>query len=462
MMFISPSRVMIQKKPRISNADNTKRNEPDMKEIKCPNCGSVITVDDAAFAALLNQVRTEEFDAEVNRRIEQINKLRKAEEAEKAANDAAKAAREAARHKEELSGKELEIEKLKQQLAEWEKGKQLEIETARLKAEQKAADELNKKEAELRKKEEQISRLISDTANERKSAAERVQALMETHKVEVESLEKEVELYKNFKAKRSVKLLGEDLEQHCYTLYNQTLLPVMPHATFGKDNTAVREGDEAKGSKGDFIFRDTEDGVEYISIMFEMKNESDDASNKKKNSDFFEKLDKDRAKKGCEFAVLVSMLEMDNDLYNNGIVSVPGYEKMYVVRPDNFIPIITLLVQTSKKALGLKKELVVAKSQSVDVTHFEDALIAFRDGFAKNVANAKKKYDDAIKGIDTTIDTLSKIKESLRVSAGHLSAANNKAEDLTIKKLTKGNPTMKAAFDAAREKKAQEEGPDEQ
>ena len=439
-----------------------------MKEIKCPNCGTVITVDDADFAAILNQVRTEEFDAEVNRRIEETKRLLKAEEAKKQALEAAEAAKEAAkldaRHKEDLSKKEMEIEKLRQQIAGWEQGKALELEAARLKAEQKAADALNQKETELRKKEEEISRLISDAANERKNAAERVQALLDTHKVEKESLEKEVELYKNFKAKRSVKLLGEDLEQHCYTLYNQTLLPVMPNATFLKDNVAVKDGDETKGSKGDFIFRDKEDGVEYISIMFDMKNESDDAVNKKKNADFFDKLDKDRKKKECEFAVLVSMLEMDNDLYNNGIVSV-GYEKMYVVRPDNFIPIITLLVQTSKKALSYKKELAVAKNQSVDLSKFEDQLLAFKDGFSKNVANAKKKYDEAIKGIDTTIETLSKIKESLRISANHLTAANNKADDLTIRKLTYNNPTLKAGIEEARAKKAQqakEEGPDEQ
>ena len=440
-----------------------------MKEIKCPNCGTVITVDDADFAAILNQVRTEEFDAEVSRRVEETRKLLKAQEAEKAAVEAVKsakeAAKEAARHREEISGKDLEIEKLRQQIAAWEQGKALEIEAARLKAEQKAADVLNLKEAELRKKEEEITRLVSDAAAERKSAAERVQALLETHKVEKESLEKEVELYRNFKQKRSVKLLGEDLEQHCNTLYNQTLQPVMPNATFGKDNTAVKDADETKGSKGDFIFRDKEDGVEYVSIMFEMKNESDDASNKKKNSDFFDKLDKDRTKKNCEFAVLVSMLEMDNELYNNGIVSVPGYEKMYVVRPDNFIPIITLLVQTSKKALAYKKDLVAARSQSMDVSRFEDQLLAFKGGFSKNVANAKKKYDEAIKGIDTTIDTLTKIKESLRISAGHLTAANNKADDLTIRKLTYNNPTVKAAIEEARVRKAQEaleEGPDEQ
>ena len=440
-----------------------------MKEIKCPNCGTVITVDDADFAAILNQVRTEEFDAEVNRRIEEAKRLLKAEEDRKAALDAAEAAKAAAkldaRHKEDLSRKDLEIEKLRQQIAGWEQGKKLELETIRLRAEQKSVDALNRKEAELRKKDEEINRLISDAATERKNAAERVQAILETNKVEREGLEKEVELYKNFKAKRSVKLLGEDLEQHCYTLYNQMLLPVMPNATFTKDNVAVKEGDETKGTKGDFIFRDKEDGVEYITIMFEMKNESDTATSKKKNADYFDKLDKDRKKKDCEFAVLVSMLEMDNDLYNNGIVSVPGYEKMYVVRPDNFIPIITLLVQTSKKALSYKKELAVAKNQSVDLSKFEDQLLAFKDGFSKNVANAKKKYDEAIKGIDTTIETLSKIKESLRISANHLTAANNKADDLTIRKLTYNNPTVKAGIEEARAKKAQqakEEGPDEQ
>lgn len=437
---------------------NNKTNISNMKEIKCPNCGTVITVDDAAFAALLNQVRTEEFDYEVNRRIEQVKELQKAEAAKKSAL-------EAARHKEELSGKDLEIEKLKQQLAGWEKGKELEVEAARLKAEQKAADELNKKESELRQKEEQITRLIGDAANERKNAAERMQSLIETHKVEVEGLEKEVDFYKNFKAKRSVKLLGEDLEQHCYALYNQTLLPVMPNATFEKDNEAVKEDGETKGSKGDFIFRDKEDGLEYISIMFEMKNEGDETATKHRNADFFDKLDRDRKKKGCEFAVLVSMLELDNDLYNNGIVVAPGYEKMYVVRPDNFISIVTLLIQTSKNALEAKKQLVAARNQSADLSRFEDQLNAFREGFGKNVLNAKKKYDEAIKGIDGTIKTLEGIKKALQVSAGHLDAAENKVEGLTVKKLTKGNPTVTAMLNEARTNKAEQEfesNPDEQ
>ena len=306
----------------------------------------------------------------------------------------------------------------------------------------------------------------------REDEARRVQSLLDAHKKEMDArkqevaeLEKEVEVYKNFKARRSVKLLGEDLEQHCYALYTQMLLPVMPGATFEKDNTVVRDDDEGRGTKGDFIFRDSEDGTEYISIMFEMKNEGDASSVRHKNSDFFDKLDKDRRKKGCEFAVLVSMLEMDNDLYNNGIVAVPGYDKMYVVRPDNFIPIITLLVQTSKKALGYKKELAVARSQSMDLTNFEDQLTAFKDAFGKNVVNAKKKYDEAIEGIDKSIKTMEAIKKALQVSAGHLDAAGNKVEGLSVKKLTKGNPTVSSMLAEARAKKAEAEAllqPEEQ
>ena len=426
-----------------------------MKEIKCPKCGTVISVDDAAFAALLNQVRTQEFDAELRRQVDEAKELQRAHEA-------AKAAQEAARHKEELSAKDARISELTQKIKDWEESKKLEVEAATLKAEQKAAKELNDKEGELRKKEEQINRLISEASAERKSAAERVQSLMETHKVEKESLEKEVELYKNFKAKRSVKLLGEDLEQHCFTLYNQTLAPVMPNASFEKDNTAVKDEDETKGSKGDFIFRDKEDGTEYISIMFEMKNEADTSANKHRNDQFFEKLDKDRVKKGCEFAVLVSMLEMDNELYNNGIVSVPKYEKMYVVRPDNFIPIITLLVQTSKKALSYKKELEIAKAQDYDISRFEESVEAFRSAFTKNVVNAKKKYDEAIDGIDKAIKNMEAIKAALKISAGHLDAANNKVEKLSIKQLTKGNKTMSDAFEAEQKKRERESDPDEQ
>ena len=285
--------------------------------------------------------------------------------------------------------------------------------------------------------------------------------MAEKFQAEKEGLEKEVELYKNFKAKRSVKLLGEDLEQHCYALYIQILLPVMPNASFEKDNESVKEDGETSGTKGDFIFRDKEDGVEYLSIMFEMKNEGDVSATRHRNADFYAKLDSDRRKKGCEYAVLVSMLELDNDLFS-GINVVPGYEKMFMVRPDQFIPIITLLVQSAKNSLEAKKQLVAARSQSMDLTKFEDQLIAFRDAFGKNVINAKKKYDEAIDGIDKSIKTLESIKKALQVSAGHLDAAENKVEALTIKKLTKGNPTVSAMIEEARAKKSETDKPDEQ
>ena len=425
-----------------------------MKEIKCPKCGTAITVNDADFADILSQVRTEEFNAELERRVTEVRQLQMAEEARKSAE-------ESARHKEAISAKDREIAALQQRLEGWEQNKGLEIETLRLKAQKDISDAVAKKEEQLREKEAEINRLVSAAAAERQSVAEREQAMAEKFQAEKEGLEKEVELYKNFKAKRSVKLLGEDLEQHCYALYNQILLPVMPNATFEKDNESVKDDGETSGTKGDFIFRDKEDGVEYLSIMFEMKNEGDVSATRHRNADFYAKLDSDRRKKGCEYAVLVSMLELDNDLFS-GINVVPGYEKMFMVRPDQFIPIITLLVQSAKNSLEAKKQLVAARSQSMDLTKFEDQLIAFRDAFGKNVINAKKKYDEAIDGIDKSIKTLESIKKALQVSAGHLDAAENKVEALTIKKLTKGNPTVSAMIEEARAKKSETDKPDEQ
>ena len=426
-----------------------------MKEIRCPKCGNVITVDDADFAALLSQVRTEEFNTELDRRLADFKRIRQAEEDRKAAQDAV-------RHDRELSAKDQEITALQQKLEGWEQNKGLEIEAIRLRERQNAADALRSKDEQLRRKEEQITRILTEAANERSLAAEREKALSDRHRAEKEGLEKEVEWYKNFKAKRTVKLIGEDLEQYCYGQYNQLLLPVMPHASLEKDNEAVRQDGETKGTKGDFIFRDKEDGVEYISIMFEMKNEGDETSTKHRNADFFDKLDKDRRKKDCEFAVLVSMLEPDNDLYNNGIVVAPGYEKMYVVRPDNFIPIITLLVQTSKKSLEYRKQLAEARSQSVDVTNFENQLQSFRDGFARNYDLASRQFKAAIEEIDKTIKHLEAVRDNLTKSENNLRLANNKADELTIKKLTRGNPTMKAAFEEARARKVAVEGPDDQ
>ena len=379
-----------------------------MKEIKCPKCGNVISVDDADFAAILSQVRTAEFNAELARRVEDVKRLQKAE-------DARRSVEAEAAHKLELSSKQMEIERLKQQLSVWEGQKKLEVSN-----------------------------------------------LQARYKLEMEAKDKEVAFYKDFKAKRTVKLLGEDLEQHCYKLYNQMLRPVMPSAVFDKDNVAVKDGDDTKGSKGDFIFRDYEDGTEYVSIMFEMKNEGDETATKHKNADFFDQLDKNRRKKDCEFAVLVSMLEADNDLYNDGIVVAPGFDKMYVVRPDNFIPIITLLVQTSKKAVGYKKQLIDARRQTMDITNFEDTLEEFKAGFSRNYELASKQFQKAIEEIDTTIRHLQAVKENLTKSENNLRLANDKAEDLTIKKLTRGNPTMKAAFEDARARKAESEGPDDQ
>lgn len=425
-----------------------------MKELKCPKCGTAITVSDADFADILNQVRTEEFNSELDRRVAELKEVQTAQNARKSAE-------EKARHQMEMSDKEREIAALQEQINSWEQNKGLEMETLRLKAQQAVAEAVARKEEEIRKKETEISRLKDAAASERQSVAEREQAMLAKFQAEKEGLEKEVELYKSFKAKRSVKLLGEDLEQHCYALYNQMLLPVMPNATFVKDNEPVKEEGEIAGTKGDFIFRDKEDGVEYLSIMFEMKNEGDVTTTKKHNADFYAKLDSDRKKKGCEYAVLVSMLELDNDLFS-GINVVPGYEKMFMVRPDQFIPIITLLVQSAKNSLEAKKQLVAARSQSIDLSNFEDQLLAFRDTFGKSVTYAKAKYDEAIKGIDNTIKTMEAIKKALMVSSGHLDAAGNKVEGLTIKKLTKGNPTVSAMIEDARARKKENAGPDEQ
>lgn len=424
-----------------------------MKEIKCPKCGTAITVSDADFADILSQVRTEAFEDEIQRRLAADAELHKAREAQKEAEVAA-------RHRDALSAKDQEIAALKQRIEGWEQNKGLQMEALRLKSQKDVADAVAVKEEEIRKKDAEINRLVTAAAAERENVAEREQALTARYQAEKEALEKEIDLYKNFKAKRSVKLLGEDLEQHCYALYNQLLLPVMPGATFKKDNESVREEGEDSGTKGDFIFRLQEDGVDVVSIMFEMKNESDVSATRHRNADFYAKLDGDRRKKGCEYAVLVSMLELENEGFS-GINVIPGYEKMYMVRPDQFIPIITLLVQAGKNSLEARRQLVEARNRDMDLTNFENQLDAFRDAFGKNVVNAKKKYDEAIEGIDKTIKTMEAIKKALQVSAGHLDAAGNKVEGLTIKKLTRGNATVKAMLDEARAKKA-EEGPEEQ
>jgi hypothetical protein len=297
----------------------------------------------------------------------------------------------------------------------------------------------------VQQKESEISSLRSAVELEKKEAKIHEAALIKQHEEQQRMMKEQVDYYKDLKTKMSTKMVGETLEQHCSIEYEQYIRPAMPNAYFDKDN------DAADGTKGDFIFRDSEDGTEYISIMFEMKNEMDTTATKHKNEDFLKKLDEDRKKKGCEFAVLVSLLEADNDLYNTGIVNKSHlYPKMYVIRPQFFVPFINLLVQTSKKSLEYKKQLILAQSKEVDVTNFESKIEDFKTKFGRHYELASKKFDEAVKQIDDTISKLLKIKENLLGSENNLRLAQQDTEDLTIRKLTYKNPTMKAKFDEAR------------
>ena len=408
-----------------------------MKELKCPHCGKTFQVDEADYESIVSQVRNDEFKEELKEelKIREDALKRELEASRKASDSEAETAHIKALVEKDraLAAKEKEISELRAKLSEQANA----VKIAVLEEQQKVQQQLNRKEAE-------ITQLKGQAELDRKEAELQQKALMEQHANELKAKEEQVAFYRDFKARKSTKEIGESLEQYCYKLYSQSLRPVMPNAVFDKDN------DASDGSKGDFIFRDSEDGTEYISIMFEMKNEADETATKHKNADFFAKLDRDRRQKNCEFAVLVSMLEMDNDMYNEGIVVAPGYEKMYVVRPENFIPIITLLVQTSKKTLEFRKELEIARSQSIDVTNFENRLLEFKDKFGKNFRLASEKFRKAVEEIDKSIDHLQKIKEALIGSENNLRLANDKAEDLSIKKLTWGNPTMKQKFEEAR------------
>jgi len=381
-----------------------------MKELKCPHCGNVFTVDESDYVALLNQVKNAEFETELGRRLHELEQHRRAqEEAEKArvaAQMEAEKARTEAQMEAERARMNLQLQTLQAQIQQAEQQKELAVAQVR----QKATESYMKLDAQLKAAQEQV------------------------------------EYYKDLKLRQSTKMIGETLEIHCSTLFNQLLRPMMPNAYFEKDNEVV------DGTKGDFVFRDkSDDGVEYISVMFEMKNENDETATKHKNEDFLAKLDADRKKKNCEYAVLVSLLEPDSELYNGGIVDVSHrFEKMYVIRPQFFIPMITLLCQANKKSLDARRELAQAKAQQVDVTDFEDKLAKFQDGFSKHVLSAHKNYEEAIRQIDTSIRNLEKVKEALTTSANQLRLANNNAMDLSVKKLTYGNPTMKAMFDEAK------------
>ena len=399
-----------------------------MKELKCPKCGNVFTVDDSDYADIVNQVKNAEFHAEVSRRLKEMEK----QQALKQQTDILKAEQ---RLLSLASEKDAEIIRLKARIDETDSRIRVAV-----------LEEQNKSKDALQRKEQKIAELKNElTANESKSL-ERVQSLKEMYDMQLKEKQTQIDYYKDLKTRMSTKMVGETLEQHCSTLFNTTIRPLMPNAYFEKDNNI------AEGTKGDFIFRDKDNDFEYISIMFEMKNENDTTATKHKNEDFLKKLDDDRRKKGCEYAVLVSLLEPDNETYNTGIVDMSHrYEKMYVIRPQFFIPIITLLVQAAKKSLEYKRQLAIAQSKEIDVTNFEKKLNEFRNLFGNNVKNAHDRFHDAIAAIDKSIADLQKVKDNLLKSDDHLRLANDKVDNLTIRKLTYKNPTMKEKFDQARE-----------
>ncbi len=389
-----------------------------MREIKCPKCGEVFQVDESGYAAIVKQVRDTEFEKEIKQRELAFN-TEKQNAVELAIT------KKASENDKKLAEKDAEIIRLIGDLELSKTNADLAVKTA-----------VQQKDAKILELENKLNLALSEQELRERN-------LNEKHLAELKIRDDEIERIKDFKARQSTKMVGESLEQHCEIEFNKIRATAFPNAYFEKDN------DARTGSKGDFIFRESSlDGVEFISIMFEMKNEMDTTATKHKNEDFFKELDKDRREKNCEYAVLVSLLESDNELYNNGIVDVSyKYEKMYVVRPQFFIPIITLLRNAALKSLEYKTELATIKNQNIDITHFEEDLLDFKDKFSRNFRLASEKFQTAIKQIDMTIDHLQKTKEALLSSENNLRLANNKAEDLSIKRLTKNNPTMKAKFD---------------
>lgn len=405
-----------------------------MKELKCPKCGSVFTVDESDYADILSQVKNAEFQAELDRRLKEYEKRQTIQQQADELKAEQRLQAKQLEFTQQLAAKDTEIAQLKAGLAEGE---------ARVRV--AVLEEQNKSKDELQKKEQKIAQLQNEMTSKDSEIQVRMQNMKEMYDMQLKEKQTQIDYYKDLKTRMSTKMVGETLEQHCSIEFERYIRPAMPNAYFDKDNDTV------DGTKGDFIFRDAEDDTEYISIMFEMKNEMDTTATKHKNDDFLKKLDEDRRKKGCEFAVLVSLLEADNDLYNTGIVNKSHlYPKMYVIRPQFFVPFINLLVQTSKKSLEYKKQLILAQSKEVDVTNFESKIEDFKTKFGRHYELASKKFDDAVKQIDDTISKLLKIKENLLGSENNLRLAQQDTEDLTIRKLTYKNPTMKAKFDEAR------------
>lgn len=429
-------------------------------ELKCPNCGTVFQIDEQDYESIVKQIRDKEFEKEISLREAQYKNDK--EQALKLAE--AKAEKDLA---DELNKKELEIASLKSEL----KLKETETEN---RLEKKYSEELNRKvveitelKNEIKLKDTEKELALKDIVNEKDKEIDSLNTKLESNKNEflvkeqslkdkyeekIKDKDEQIAYYKDFKARQSTKMIGESLEQHCNNEFNK-LRPLFKNVYFEKDN------DARTGSKGDFIFRETDDdGTEIISIMFEMKNEADETATKHKNEDFFKELDKDRKEKNCEYAVLVSLLEIDNDYYNNGIVDVSHkYEKMFVVRPQFFVPIITLLRSAAMNALGFKKQLQIVQNQNIDISRFEENMNSFKDAFGRNYRLASERFQKAIEEIDKTIDHLQKTKEHLLKSEDNLRLANNKAEDLSIKKLTSGNPTMQQMFEDLKKEEKESE-----
>ena len=436
-----------------------------MNEIKCPHCGKVFSVDESEYALLLSQVKNVEFHKELEEREknlkenqkniidleksklvnqynldlsklnDEINSLKsKLEYADKEKSMAVNEA--LALKNNEINKLNTDINTLKHMLDNSKKDMDLAINEA-----------ISKKNEELNKKDLEIERLNGEKENQRNLAIVKENNIKNEYENKLHDKDVEIAYYKDLKSKMSTKMIGETLEQHCEISFNQIRMTAFPEAYFEKDN------DAKSGSKGDYIFRESKDGTEFISIMFEMKNEMSETATKHKNEDFFKELDKDRNEKNCEYAVLVSMLEANNELYNQGIVDVSyKYPKMYVIRPQFFIPMITLLRNAALNSLSYKQELAVARAQNLDITHFEEAMDDFKDKFGRNYRIASEKFAKAIEEIDKTIDHLTKTKEALLSSENNLRLANDKAQDLSIKKLTKNNPTMALKFEELKNK----------
>ena len=403
-----------------------------MHEIKCPKCGEVFQVDESGYAELLSQVRNEAFEEELHKRAKELEDKNKSD-IKMAQMEQEKSFAQVISDKDrELADKEMEIQKLKNQLSMGDSEKKLAISEA-----------IRDKDKEIADINAAVIDLKSRLANQKNESALKEKSQEEAFQAQLKFKDDQIAQLKEFKARQSTKMVGESLEQHCQIQFNSLRMTAFPNAYFEKDNEV-----SSSGSKGDFIFRDFEDGQEFISIMFEMKNEMDTTASKHKNEDFFKELDKDRTEKGCEYAVLVSLLEADNELYNNGIVDVSyRYPKMYVIRPQFFIPMITLLRNAALNSLQYQKELAVVRNQQLDLVNFESNMQEFKDAFGRNYRLASEKFQTAIDEIDKTITHLQKVKDALVSSENNLRLANNKAEDLSIKKLTKNAPSVKKMFD---------------